>query len=110
MRISWISEDKDVPSKVEYGKISGIYNAAAKGEHTSYSYFFYSSGKTPRSTFPLEFVVVGNGSYTDFDEDLVQYKWLVSDLGKVDRKKTPWIIVLLHAPWYNTNLAHKGEG
>ncbi|RVW48055.1 Purple acid phosphatase 22 [Vitis vinifera] len=32
------------------------------------------------------------------------------DLGKVDRRRTPWLIVLIHAPWYNTNLAHKGEG
>lgn len=23
---------------------------------------------------------------------------------------TPWVIVLLHAPWYNTNEAHEGEG
>ena len=50
------------------------------------------------------------GSYTDFDEDSAQYKLLEADLGKVDRKTTPWVIVLLHAPWYNTNLGHKGEG
>lgn len=29
---------------------------------------------------------------------------------KVDRKTTPWVVVLLHAPWYNTNEAHEGEG
>ncbi|EOY08203.1 Purple acid phosphatase 21 [Theobroma cacao] len=247
MRITWITEDKDVPSKVEYGKVSGRYNAMAVGEHTSYHYFFYSSGKihhvkigplepgttyyyrcgghgpefsfkTPPRTFPIEFVVVGDlgqtewtastlahvhskdyhvfllpgdlsyadtqqplwdsfgrlvepyasrrpwmvtegnheieifpiiyprgfkaynarwlmpyqesgstsnlyysfdvagshiimlGSYTDFDETSAQYKWLEADLGKVDRTKTPWVVVLLHAPWYNTNSAHKGEG
>jgi 2',3'-cyclic-nucleotide 2'-phosphodiesterase (5'-nucleotidase family) len=33
-----------------------------------------------------------------------------ADLAKVDRKKTPWLIVLLHAPWYNSNWAHQGEG
>ncbi|PIN05398.1 Purple acid phosphatase [Handroanthus impetiginosus] len=50
------------------------------------------------------------GSYTDFDSDSDQYKWLQADLASIDRIKTPWIFVLIHAPWYNSNLAHKGEG
>lgn len=54
--------------------------------------------------------VIMLGSYTDFDADSAQYKWLQADLAKVDREKTPWVIVLLHAPWYNTNTAHQGEG
>lgn len=29
---------------------------------------------------------------------------------KVDRSKTPWLIAILHAPWYNTNHAHQGNG
>lgn len=29
---------------------------------------------------------------------------------KVDRSRTPWVIVVLHAPWYNTNHAHQGNG
>ncbi|CAK9188149.1 unnamed protein product [Ilex paraguariensis] len=247
MRVSWISSDKHMPSTVDYGKISGRYEASATGHDTSYTYFFYSSNKirhvtigpldpsttyyyrcggsspefsfrTPPSTLPIEFVVVGDlgqtewtastlahvaaedydvfllpgdlsyadtqqplwdsfgrlvepyasirpwmvtegnheietfpivyphgfraynarwlmpyqesgsnsnlyysfdvagthivmlGSYTDFDASSDQYKWLKADLAKVDRIKTPWILVLLHAPWYNTNSAHKGEG
>ncbi|XP_047336394.1 purple acid phosphatase 22-like [Impatiens glandulifera] len=50
------------------------------------------------------------GSYTDFDADSAQYKWLVADLAKVDRTITPWLFALVHAPWYNSNEAHKGEG
>lgn len=53
--------------------------------------------------------VVMLGSYTDFDQNSDQYKWLEADLNKVDRGKTPWIVVLLHAPWYNSNTAHQGE-
>lgn len=53
--------------------------------------------------------VVMLGSYADFDENSDQYKWLVGDLNKVDRGKTPWLIVLIHAPWYNTNEAHQDE-
>ncbi|KAJ4836202.1 Purple acid phosphatase 22 [Turnera subulata] len=247
MRVTWITDDKHSKSIVEYGTQPGRYDAKATGEHTSYHYFFYSSGKihhvkigplepntsyyyrcgghgpefsfkTPPATFPIEFAVVGDlgqtewtkstlahvdsqdydvfllpgdlsyadsqqplwdsfgrlvepsasrrpwmvtegnheieifpiiyphgfkpynarwqmpyeesnstsnlyysfdvagthvimlGSYTDFDCDSDQYKWLVSDLSGVDRQKTPWVVVLLHAPWYNTNTAHQGEG
>lgn len=50
------------------------------------------------------------GSYTDFDVDSDQYKWLQADLERINRNETPWIFVLIHAPWYNSNLAHMGEG
>ncbi|KAK2995586.1 hypothetical protein RJ640_000062 [Escallonia rubra] len=247
MRVSWITADKQVESIVDYGKEPGKYEASATGEHTSYHYFFYSSGKihhvtigpldasttyyyrcggsgtefnlrTPPSTFPIEFVVAGDlgqtewtnstlahvnardydvlllpgdlsyadtnqplwdsfgrlvephasrrpwmvtegnheveifpivyprgfkaynarwlmpyqdsgsksnlyysfdvvgthivmlGSYADFDANSDQYKWLEAELAKVDRSKTPWIVVILHAPWYNSNSAHRGEG
>ncbi|CAI0423667.1 unnamed protein product [Linum tenue] len=54
--------------------------------------------------------VIMLGSYTDFDSHSDQYTWLAADLAKIDRKATPWVVVLLHAPWYNTNEAHQGEG
>nr|XP_043610021.1 probable purple acid phosphatase 20 [Erigeron canadensis] len=53
--------------------------------------------------------VIMLGSYADFGHDSDQYKWLLSDLKKVDRTKTPWLVVLVHAPWYNSNYAHQGE-
>lgn len=34
-----------------------------------------------------------------FSEDTAQYKWFENDLKKVDRKKTPWLIVYFHAPF-----------
>ncbi|KAG9458954.1 hypothetical protein H6P81_003462 [Aristolochia fimbriata] len=255
MRISWVTEDKSVPSLVEYRRSARRkYEASATGEHTSYRFFFYTSGKihhvkigpllpntvyyyrcggidigeeelsfkTPPDTFPVELVVAGDlgqtewtastlahiqkigdydllllpgdlsyadnqqplwdtfgrmvsplsrsrpwmvtegnheiekalipiiappaftsynarwlmpfresgstsnlyysfqldagahiimlASYADFDKNSAQYRWLQNDLDNVDRSKTPWLIVLIHAPWYNTNLAHQGEG
>ncbi|XP_076956479.1 putative purple acid phosphatase 20 [Bidens hawaiensis] len=53
--------------------------------------------------------VIMLGSYTDFDSGSDQYQWLEADLKKVDRSKTPWLVVLIHAPWYNSNNAHQGE-
>ncbi|KAL1823449.1 hypothetical protein ACET3Z_010227 [Daucus carota] len=50
------------------------------------------------------------GSYADYEEDSDQYNWLKADLLKVDRKRTPWLLVLFHVPWYNSNTAHQREG
>lgn len=247
MKVSWVSEEGHVSSTVDYGKSPGKYDSSATGEHTSYNYFFYSSGKihhviigpldpsteyyyqcggsgpdfnfrTPPTTYPFEFAVAGDlgqtewtsttlehinatnydvlllpgdlsyadtqqplwdsfgrlvepyasrrpwmvtqgnheqemipiinpkgfkaynsrwpmpykesgsgsnlyysfdvvgthiimlGSYAEFSSDSDQYKWLANDLAKIDRSITPWVVVLLHAPWYNSNLAHQGEG
>lgn len=53
--------------------------------------------------------VIMLGSYTDFDPGSAQFRWLHSDLSKVDRGMTPWLMVIIHAPWYNSNMAHQGE-
>jgi 3',5'-cyclic AMP phosphodiesterase CpdA len=74
---------------------------------------YNESGSTSNLYYSFEVAsthIIMLGSYTDFDEHSKQYKWLQSDLVKIDRKSTPWVIVLLHAPWYNTNEAHEGEG
>ncbi|KAK3139341.1 hypothetical protein QOZ80_5AG0381790 [Eleusine coracana subsp. coracana] len=55
--------------------------------------------------------VVMLGSYTDFAAGSAQYNWLRRDLAAVDRSQTAaFVVALVHAPWYNTNVAHKGEG
>lgn len=88
MRVTFITEDNKVESVVEYGKQPGKYDGKATGECTSYKYIFYKSGKihhvkigplqpnttyyyrcggngpefsfkTPPSTFPVEFAIVG---------------------------------------------------
>lgn len=53
--------------------------------------------------------VIMLGSYAGFEPDSDQYRWLTSELRRVDRSKTPWLIAVVHAPWYNTNEAHQGE-
>lgn len=49
-------------------------------------------------------------SYDDFSPDSEQYQWLERDLAAVDRRRTPWLVAVLHAPWYNSNSAHQGDG
>jgi hypothetical protein len=53
--------------------------------------------------------VVMLGSYAEFQEGSEQHAWLRRDLAAVDRRRTPWLLVLVHVPWYNTNRAHQGE-
>ncbi|KAI4388358.1 hypothetical protein MLD38_000692 [Melastoma candidum] len=50
------------------------------------------------------------GSYADYSENSEQYRWLMKDLSKVNREKTPWLVASFHVPWYNSNFAHQGEG
>lgn len=38
-----------------------------------------------------------------------QYIWLEKELASVNRVETPWLVVLMHAPWYNSNEAHQDE-
>lgn len=50
------------------------------------------------------------GSYADFAAGSDQFKWLQADLARIDRSKASWLFALIHAPWYNSNKAHRGEG
>ena len=38
-----------------------------------------------------------------------QYQFLLADLSRVNRQLTPWIVVVMHCPWYNSNKAHRDE-
>lgn len=49
-------------------------------------------------------------SYSPFVKYTPQWLWLREELTRVDREKTPWLIVLMHAPLYNSNEAHYMEG
>ncbi|XP_047046290.1 probable purple acid phosphatase 20 [Lolium rigidum] len=54
--------------------------------------------------------VIMLGSYTDYVAGTAQHEWLQGDLAGIDRRKTCFVVALVHAPWYNSNKAHQGEG
>ncbi|KAK9290206.1 hypothetical protein L1049_008372 [Liquidambar formosana] len=90
-----------------------IYPHGFKAYNERWPMPYEESGSTSNLYYSFDVVgthIVMLGSYADFDAQSAQYKWLQADLAKVDRKVTPWLVVLLHAPWYNTNTAHQGEG
>lgn len=64
------------------------------------SFFSFETGMTH--------VIVLN-SYTQTHSDSPQYKWLENDFQTIQRDRTPWVIVILHGPWYNSNTAHQEE-
>jgi hypothetical protein len=49
-------------------------------------------------------------SFASFNAGSDQYNWLKADLAAIDNVKTPWVIVQLHAPWYNSNKQHTNDG
>jgi hypothetical protein len=49
-------------------------------------------------------------NYHPFASGSAQYNWLKADLAAIDRGVTPWVLVNTHAPWYNSNTAHQGDG
>ncbi|KAL5060231.1 hypothetical protein RYX36_031835 [Vicia faba] len=73
---------------------------------------FEESGSTSNLYYSFDVSgvhVIMLGSYAEFHHNSSQYKWLQGDLLKINRGKTPWVVALIHAPWYNTNKAHQGE-
>ncbi|GLT42832.1 hypothetical protein SLA2020_168130 [Shorea laevis] len=49
-------------------------------------------------------------SYSAYGKYTPQYRWLQEELPKVNRTETPWLIVLVHSPWYNSYNYHYMEG
>ncbi|CCI46863.1 unnamed protein product [Albugo candida] len=47
--------------------------------------------------------------YIDTTKNSSQYRWLEEELRRVNRALTPWICVLMHGPWYNSNTAHQNR-
>lgn len=97
----------------ELESIPIIYPNSFKAYNARWKMPYKESGSTSNLYYSFNAFgshVIMLGSYADFDADSDQYKWLEADLSKVDRTVTPWLIALIHAPWYNTNSAHKGDG
>lgn len=57
---------------------------------------------------PAHIIVLS--SYSAYGKYTPQYVWLKDELKKVNRKVTPWLIILVHSPWYNSNTYHYMEG
>ncbi|CAK9140086.1 unnamed protein product [Ilex paraguariensis] len=82
-----------------------------------YSHRYQVPYKASNSTAPFWYsikrasaYIIVLSSYSAFGKYTPQYKWLEAELPKVNRSETPWLIVLMHSPWYNSYNYHYMEG
>jgi len=47
--------------------------------------------------------------YSSTNETSKQYSWLKNNLQMVNRNNTPWVIIVMHCPWYSSNVNHYGD-
>ncbi|KAL6603977.1 hypothetical protein ACP70R_044338 [Stipagrostis hirtigluma subsp. patula] len=74
---------------------------------------YLASGSTAPLWYSVKLAsahVVVLSSYSAYGKYTPQWKWLKAELRRVDRSTTPWLVVLVHAPWYSSNGAHYMEG
>nr|XP_043611444.1 probable purple acid phosphatase 20 [Erigeron canadensis] len=96
----------------EVEKIPVVHSTPFTAYNARWHMPYEESGSTSNLYYSFEVSgvhVIMLGSYTDFASGSDQCQWLESDIQKVDRTKTPWLVVLVHAPWYSSNYAHQGE-
>jgi acid phosphatase type 7 len=82
-----------------------------------YSHRYHTPYKASQSTSPFWYSIkrasahiIVLASYSAYGKYTPQYQWLEQELPKVNRAETPWLIVLMHSPWYNSNNQHYMEG
>jgi hypothetical protein len=96
----------------EFGRITIPPSIDSTGNPYCASSVFQAEYNYGNSFFSFEAAsahVIYLNPYSVTDETSPQYKWLISDLEAVDRSKTPWVIVVMHCPFYNSNTAHNNE-
>ncbi|KAG4971838.1 hypothetical protein JHK85_038259 [Glycine max] len=74
---------------------------------------YQASGSTEPFWYSIKIAsahIIVLASYSAYGKYTPQYEWLEAELPKVDRTKTPWLIVLVHSPWYNSYSYHYMEG
>lgn len=82
-----------------------------------YKHRYHTPYKASNSTAPFWYsikrgpaYIIVLASYSAYGKYTPQYKWLEEELPKVNRSETPWLIVLVHSPWYNSYNYHYMEG
>ncbi|KAJ3674678.1 hypothetical protein LUZ60_005294 [Juncus effusus] len=74
---------------------------------------YQSSGSTEPFWYSIKRAsahIIVLASYSAYGKYTPQYVWLQAELAKVNRTVTPWLIVLVHSPWYNSYNYHYMEG
>nr|AAD20634.1 purple acid phosphatase precursor [Anchusa officinalis] len=94
--------EPDIGETKPFKPFSNRYRTPYKASNST-SPFFYSIKRGPAHIIVL-------ASYSAYGKYTPQFKWLEDELPKVNRTESPWLIVLMHAPWYNSYNYHYMEG
>ncbi|GMI82562.1 purple acid phosphatase 12, PURPLE ACID PHOSPHATASE 12 [Hibiscus trionum] len=74
---------------------------------------FKASGSTSPFWYSIKrasaYIIVLS-SYSAYGKYTPQFKWLEKEFPKVNRTETPWLIVLMHCPFYSSYVHHYMEG
>lgn len=104
----WTVGNHDIESGPTFGELD---------EFKAFSHRLRTPYAASKSTSPLWYsiqrgpaYIIALSSYSSFVKYSPQYVWLKNELTKVDRTKTPWLIVIMHVPIYNSNSNHYLEG
>ncbi|RWR74377.1 purple acid phosphatase [Cinnamomum micranthum f. kanehirae] len=97
-----IDFDPEIGETVPFKPYTHRYHVPYKASEST-SPFWYSIKRASAYIIVL-------ASYSAYGKYTPQYKWLESELPKVNRSETPWLIVLMHSPWYNSYNYHYMEG
>ena len=102
-------------NKAEFGDVTipSAINPSTKQPYCTPSIFqsVYNYGNSFYSFNAGPAHIIYLNPYAETDINSVQYKWLENDLGSINnmRKQHPWIIVVMHCPWYNSNYKHYAD-
>mmetsp|Transcript_153554 Transcript_153554/g.283062 ORF Transcript_153554/g.283062 Transcript_153554/m.283062 type:complete len:682 (-) Transcript_153554:39-2084(-) len=104
---------------------SGVYQLAVVGNHEimqnngidfehRYPMPFRQSDSESSLMFNYEtgpvYVIGVPGCYAPTHRASPQWNFVAERLNGVNRTRTPWVVVMFHTPWYNSNGAHYQEG
>lgn len=92
-----------VPAMLDDNNIERTGPGSYYGGFPAVSPLFYSLDAGPVH-------IIGLSSYSPFIKYSHQWYWLLDDLCAINRQVTPWVLVFLHVPLYNSNIGHYREG
>ncbi|KAI3861611.1 hypothetical protein MKW98_000563 [Papaver atlanticum] len=104
----WTAGNHEIDFLPEYGE-----TVPFKPYTNRYPVPYRASGSTTPFWYSIKrasaYIIVLS-SYSAYGKYTPQYKWLEEEFPKVNRTETPWLMVLMHSPWYNSYNYHYMEG
>lgn len=111
---SWANLMQSLASKIPILTTTGNHEVAMGENSLSHMARYPTPHRGSGSTNPCYYGkavgvmnVIALCSYSGFTPESLQYQWFENYLNtSIDRDVTPWVVVIMHAPFYNSNNGH----